>query len=50
MTWPRVMEPALAAHGEAVLWRAGIEALGYPPTWAHTAKEVIQVVQSVQLV
>lgn len=37
MTWPRLAEGLVAAHGTNEVWRVGLDVLGYPPTWiTHT--------------
>lgn len=37
MTWPRLAEGLVAAHGVHEVWRVGLAVLGYPPTWiTHT--------------
>lgn len=39
LTWPRQLEPLVAKHGAEKVYAAGIEALGYPPTWADSLRE-----------
>lgn len=33
MEWPTIYRPLLTEYGPAVVWRAGLEALSFPPTW-----------------
>lgn len=37
------MAGVVALHGADVVWRDGLWALGYPPTWAHTVGEAMRV-------
>lgn len=37
--WPFALQKLVADRGEAAVWETGIEALGYPATWAATARE-----------
>lgn len=43
MTWPADLLPLVEQHGERRLWSVGIEALGYPPTWADYRGEQLKV-------
>ncbi len=33
------MQKAIESFGVVPTWRAGLEILNYPPSWAHTWKE-----------
>lgn len=46
--WPRLMAGTVERHGEAEVWAAGLEALGFPPTWVTTAEEWRRVVETLQ--
>jgi len=48
MTWPRLLLQAVEVHGAGVVWATGLDALGYPPTWAHSFKEVDLVLKAIK--
>jgi len=37
--WPRELTDLLAIFPPDLVWQIGLQALGYPPTWADTDKE-----------
>jgi hypothetical protein len=39
IVWPNMFRPLLERYGQTAVWLAGLEALGYPPTWAQTQRE-----------
>lgn len=38
--WPALLRPLVQAHGVDAVWIKGLEALGFPPTWAATGSEI----------
>ena len=38
----------LLKHGAARVWRAGLDALGYPPTWVDTTSEVMTILNELR--
>lgn len=44
-----MLRPLTKKHGERAVWQAGLLSLGYPPTWAHTFKEVRRVADAIHV-
>jgi hypothetical protein len=44
--WPAELRAAVRQHGTAVVYAEGMRALGFPPTWAMTGREVAAVRRS----
>jgi len=45
--WPEQLQDLVMKHGGQLVWNAGCDALGYPPTWAHQMKEFLAVRRAV---
>ena len=43
MSWPEIVSGLVQRHGPLAVWRAGLDALEYPPSWCHTYDEVSRV-------
>ena len=43
LTWPRQLQAIVETYGAERVFLTGLDALGYPPTWAHTNKEALAV-------
>jgi len=48
MNWPAGLRSLVEQHGERRIWSAGIEVLGYPPTWADYQGEQLKVALSLK--
>lgn len=42
--WPRMLQATAEMLGPMLVWSAGFEVLGYPPTWTHTQDEADRVI------
>jgi hypothetical protein len=45
--WPAILRPVVEARGWRAVWQAGLDALGYPPTWAREVSECLVVLRHV---
>jgi hypothetical protein len=46
--WPDLMRSLVGAHGVGKVWRVGLAALGYPPTWVTMVDEFQTVKQELE--
>lgn len=46
MNWPDGLRELVELHGESRVWSSGIDALGYPPTWADYSGEQLKVARA----
>ncbi len=48
LDWPADLVQFVEQHGVSVVWEKGEAALGYPPTWATSAREIATVKRSLE--
>jgi hypothetical protein len=48
LDWPADLVAFVEQHGVNVVWEKGEAALGYPPTWVTSAREIATVKRSVE--
>ncbi|MGC1275908.1 MAG: hypothetical protein WBC44_19555 [Planctomycetaceae bacterium] len=41
--WPQQFYGLLDQYGAELVWRVGLETLGFPPTWSQAASEIDRV-------
>jgi hypothetical protein len=47
-TWPPFLRPFVARLGPAVVWSAGLESVGYPPTLIDRYGEALPLLEALQ--
>lgn len=43
------MRALVARHGAGEVWRKGLEALGFPPTWTTNGRELVAVRKALEV-
>ena len=46
--WPPMLRRLVREHGAGKVHQAGLERIGYPPDWAHSTFEGVQVAEALK--